>query len=92
MDNLARTPFPFKVCAAQNLEGTKKTGKTSKTWAGWIVTMHVHPLNLFGTKTKGRVAGVERFKFKARVLNSHTLVVETPSLDFSDAGNDDDVI
>ena len=56
------------------------------------MTVCVHPLDLFGTKTKGRVAGVERFKFKARVLNSHTLVVETPSPDFSDAGNDDDMI
>ena len=54
--------------------------------------MRGHPIDMFGIPQQGRNAAVPRFNYNCRRLNSHTLVVETPILDYTDTGTDDEQI
>ena len=84
-ENLSLTPYPFKIYPVSGL-----TGKNGVKYRGFVVTMRVHPVDLFGqTAAEG---GRPRFNFKCFRKDHRTLIVEAPTIDASDAGIDDAVI
>ena len=64
------------------------SSKAKASYGGWVVMMRVHPCDVLGEPTMK----LPRFIYKCRRLTSTTLVVEAPTLDFSDVGHDDEVI
>ena len=87
--NLALTPCPFKVHSIIDMPGNAPDSGpqgVKMTYGGWVVTMRVHACDVLGEGDKAR------FKHRCRHANKKTLVIDAPAVDFSDMGNDDDII
>ena len=74
VDNLWKTQAPFKIYSAEYLQG--HGDQIGEFYKGFLIKMKVDPRDL------------RTFKFAASVLNSNTIVVTAPALDFHDAGGD----
>lgn len=79
-DNFALTPYPFKVVSCHNLLSLDGL----QSYKGYAVLMRVHPCDILGEGKK------KRFKCSCRRISSTTLCITAPSVDYSDAGYDDD--
>jgi hypothetical protein len=75
VENLWKTPMPFKVYSAESLPGNGD--RIGEYYHGYIIKMKVDPRDV-----------AANFKFKATILNSNTIVVTAPALDYHDVGND----
>jgi hypothetical protein len=75
VNNLWKTPHPFKVYSAECMQGCGD--KSGEYYKGYIIKMRVNPADVRG-----------HFKFRASVLNETTVIVTAPALDYHDAGGD----
>ena len=75
VDHLWKTPVPFKIYSTHALQGVGPT--VGEFHQGFIIKMKVDPRDV-----------ANNFRFSAHILNSTTIVVNAPALDYHDVGND----
>jgi hypothetical protein len=77
------TRAPFKVFSATGIRGVIP----GKKYNGWIIVMRAHPMDVMGDGKK-----YKGFPFKAILYTTKSILVDAPAVDWSDAGNNDNIL